>query len=190
MKSKLCLLSILLVSSSGISLRAADTYKVDPVHSSVGFAISHMAISTVKGKFDEFSGEVTLEGSEVKGAQGTIQTKSINTGNGKRDEDLRAPNYFDAAKYPTITFQSKRVEKKDGESVLIGDFTMHGVTKELALPITIKGPVKGMGGRDVIGLQAKAKINRKDFGMTGGGKMIGEDVELEINAEAGKGGGR
>src|SRR5215471_11578145 len=74
MKLKLCLLSILFVSFTGFSLRAADTFKVDPVHSSVGFAISHMAISTVKGKFDEFSGEVTLEGSEVKGAQGTIQT--------------------------------------------------------------------------------------------------------------------
>jgi len=185
MTSRILLLSALTL-LSGTAAFAADTYKVDPVHSGVGFAITHMGISTVHGKFNEFSGEITLEGNELKGATGTIQTKSIDTGNTRRDDDLRAPNYFDAAKYPTITFQSKRVEKKGDETLLIGDFTMHGVTKEVALPTTIKGPVPGMGGSQRIGFQAKTKIKRTDYGVGKASPMLGDEVELEINAEAGK----
>src|SRR5690242_9351965 len=122
--------------------RAADTYNIDPAHSSVGFSVSHMVINNVKGKFNEFTGTVMVDNNAIQQAKGTIQTKSVDTGVERRDADLRSANFFETDKYPTITFQSKRVEKKDGETLLIGDFTMHGVTKELSLPVKLAGPIK------------------------------------------------
>jgi polyisoprenoid-binding protein YceI len=175
---------------------AAETYNIDPAHTSVGFAVSHMVISTVKGKFNEFTGTVALDNNAVQGAKGTIQTKSVDTGVERRDADLRSANFFDADKYPTITFQSKRAEKRGEETVLVGDFTMHGVTKELSLPVIVKGPVKDPWGNSRVGLQAKAKLNRKEFGLLynkaleTGGLVVGEEVEIEINAEATKAGAK
>jgi len=170
--------------------RAADTYKIDPVHSSVGFSVRHMVISNVKGKFQEFAGTIVLENNKLIEATGTIQTKSVDTGVAQRDQDLRSANFFDVEKFPTITFKSKRVEKKGQEFVLIGDFTMHGVTKELSLPVKLSGPVKDPWGNSRIGLETRTKLSRKDYGMTynkaleAGGLVVGDEVEIEINAEA------
>jgi polyisoprenoid-binding protein YceI len=170
--------------------KAADTYNIDPTHSNVGFAVTHMVINTVRGKFTEFTGTVSLEGNQVKEASGTIQAKSIDTGIERRDNHLRSPDFFDAAKFPTITFQSKRIEKQGSENVLVGDFTMHGVTKEISLPVSIKGPIKDPWGNSRIGLQARAKVNRREYGLKysqaleAGGLVVGDEVELEINAEA------
>ena len=170
--------------------RAADTYKIDPVHSSVGFSVRHMVISNVKGKFQEFAGTIVLENNKLIEATGTIQTKSVDTGVAQRDQDLRSANFFDVEKFPTITFKSKRVEKKEEEFVLIGDFTMHGVTKELSLPVKLSGPVKDPWGNSRIGLETRTKLSRKDYGMTynkaleAGGLVVGDEVEIEINAEA------
>jgi polyisoprenoid-binding protein YceI len=186
--------TILLAAVVGISfnfaVRAADTYNIDPAHSTVAFAVAHLVINTVHGKFNEFTGSVSLEGNAVKDATGTIQAKSIDTGIEKRDNHLRSPDFFDVAKFPTITFQSKRTEKQGSDTVVIGDFTMHGVTKELSLPLTVKGPIKDPWGNNRIGFQAKTKINRRDFGikynqaMETGGLVVGDEIELEINAEA------
>src|ERR1700690_3771030 len=120
-----------------LAAQAADTYNIDPMHSSVGFAVKHMVINKVHGTFKQFSGTVVLDGSALQSAKGTIQTKSVDTGIGKRDTHLQSPDFFDAAKYSTITFESKRAETKDGATVLVGDFTMHGVTKELSLAVTV-----------------------------------------------------
>lgn len=175
---------------SGSVIRAADTYTIDPAHSTVGFAITHMVINTVHGKFNEFSGTLTLDNIKVQEATGTIQAKSIDTGVERRDNDLRSPNFFDVAKFPTITFQSKRVETQGDQTVLVGDFTMHGVTKEVSLPVTVKGPIKDPWGNTRIGFQARAKLNRKDYGLKysqaleTGGLVVGDEVDLEINAEA------
>jgi polyisoprenoid-binding protein YceI len=169
---------------------AADTYKIDPAHSNIGFTVTHLVINTVRGKFDEFAGTVELEGSALQGAQGTIQAKSIDTGIERRDNHLRSADFFEVAKYPTITFQSKRVEKKGEDAVLVGDFTMHGVTRELALPATVKGPIKDPWGNSRIGLQARAKLNRKDYGLKynqaleTGGLVVADEVELDLNVEA------
>ncbi len=138
MKLNLPLAVVLSLASFVARLQAADTYNIDPNHSTVGFAVNHMVINTVHGKFDEFTGSVTLDNNSLQAGTATIQTKSINTGIERRDNDLKSPNFFDAAKYPAITFQSKRAEKKGDETILAGDFTMHGVTKEISLPVTIK----------------------------------------------------
>jgi len=196
MKPKIILTAVLALLWLQSSARAADTYKIDPVHSSVGFSVRHMVISNVKGKFKEFSGTIVLDGNSIKEATGTIQVKSLDTGVAQRDDDLRSANFFDAEKFPTITFKSKRVQKKGDETVLVGDYTMHGVTKELSLPIRLTGPIKDPWGNTRIGLEARTKLNRKDFGMVynkaleTGGLVVGDEVEIEINGEATKVAGR
>ena len=112
---------------------AADNYKIDPAHSSVGFSVRHMGVSNVKGHFDEFAGSLVLDNGSIQEASATIQVKSVNTGIERRDNHLRTADFFEAAKYPEITFKTKKVEKSGDQTVLIGDFTMRGVTKELRL---------------------------------------------------------
>jgi polyisoprenoid-binding protein YceI len=171
---------------------AADNYQIDPAHSSVGFSVRHMGLSNVKGHFDDFTGSLVLDNGSIQEASGTIQVKSVNTGIEKRDNHLRTTDFFDAAKYPLITFKTKRVKKRGEQTILIADFTMRGVTKELRLPVTLSGPVKDPMGNMRIGLEAKTTVNRKDYGiqfnalMETGGLMVGEDVAIEINAEATK----
>ncbi len=172
---------------------AADNYKIDPVHASVGFSVRHMGVSNVKGHFDDFTGSLVLDNGNIQEATATIQVKSVNTSIERRDNHLRTADFFEAAKYPEITFKSKKVEKNGEETVLIGDFTMRGVTKEIGLPVTLSGPIKDPQGHTRIGLEAKAKVNRKDYGMKfnammeTGGLMVGDEVTIEINAEAVKG---
>ena len=175
----------------GSFAHAAETYKVDPLHTSVSFSVRHLGINNVKGKFKEFEGALMLEGDTLKEASGTIQVKSVDTGVEKRDNHLRTADFFDAAKYPTITFKTKRVEK-DGsrQLVLIADFTMRGVTKELRLPAKMSKPTKDPWGGVRVGLEAKTKLNRKEYGINynelleTGAMAVGEEVELEINTEA------
>jgi len=178
-----------LTAVAGLALscaNAADTYKIDPMHTSLGFSVRHMGISNVKGHFDEFAGSLVFDNGELKEASGTIQVKSINTGVTARDNHLRKPDFFDAANHPVITFKGKRVEKTGGQTVLVADFTMRGVTKELRLPVTVSGPIKDPQGTSRVGLEGTAKVNRNEYGIgTGAGaSLIGEEVTLEINAEA------
>jgi polyisoprenoid-binding protein YceI len=171
---------------------AADTYKVDPAHTTVGFAINHLVINTVHGRFKDFTGTVVIDpgkSNAVVEANATIRVTSIDTGVAQRDTHLRSADFFNVEKFPTITFVSKRVESAGGEQKLIGDFTMHGVTKELALSVKVKGPIKAMGGQRV-GIDATGSLDRKDYGISwnktldAGGLMLGEEVQIEINAEA------
>jgi polyisoprenoid-binding protein YceI len=178
-----------LIASTALAL---DAYKVDPAHSSVNFAIDHLVVNTVHGRFRQFEGTVTVDpdnNNVVTAASGTIQTKSIDTDIEKRDNHLRSPDFFDAEKFPTITFESTEVKKDGGNMLLVGKFTMHGVTKDVSLPFTVKGPIKSPMGGMVMGLEINAKLNRKDYGLTynkvieAGGLMVGEDVTIQINAE-------
>lgn len=190
MKLRYPLSSVALCLGLAFSASAADTYTLDPAHSTVGFAVTHLVINTVKGKFTEFTGSVVLDNGNLVEAKGVIDTRSIDTGIQKRDEDLRSANFFDVTKYSKITFQTKRVEKKGKDYEAIGDFTMHGVTKQITLPVVVKGPIKDPWGGTRVGLQARTMINRKDYGLTynkvleAGGVMISDEVEIEINAEA------
>ena len=169
---------------------AADTYTIDPAHTRVGFAARHFGINTVKGKFNEFTGKLVLDGNTLKEASATIQVKSIDTGVTQRDDHLRTPDFFDAATYPTITFKTKRVERSGDALVMTADFTMRGVTKELRLPVTLSKPIKDPWGNTRVGLEAKAKLNRKDYGIKyndlqeTGIAAVGDEIEIEINAEA------
>jgi polyisoprenoid-binding protein YceI len=174
---------------------ALDTYKVDPAHSSVNFSIDHMVVNTVHGRFRQFEGTITVDpdnNNALTAASGTIQAKSIDTDIERRDDHLRSPDFFDAEKFPTITFESSEVKKDGNNMVLAGKFTMHGVTKDVSLPFTVKGPIKSPMGGMVMGLEINAKINRKDYGLTwnkaieAGGLMVGDEVTIRINAELDK----
>ena len=169
---------------------AADTYKIDPAHTSIGFSVRHLGLSNVKGQFKEFAGVIVLDDGKITEASGTIQAKSVDTGVQQRDNHLRTADFFDATNYPTITFKTKRVEMTGGQIILVADFTMRGVTKELRLPANLAGPAKDPWGNLRVGLGTKTKLNRMDYGikyhqaLETGVLAVGEEVELEINAEA------
>ncbi len=187
MKARVYSVSIGITLALNSSLIAADTYTIDPAHTRVGFSARHLGINHVKGRFKEFTGTLVLEGNELKEATATIQVQSIDTGVPQRDAHLRTPDFFDATNYPTITFKTKKVQKDGGHLLLIGDFTMRGVTKELALPLTLS---KHSSGATRIGLEASAKLNRQDYGvrhtefLPTGAPDVADEIELEINAEA------
>jgi len=190
MQLKQTLASIAAALLLGSVAYAADTYKIDPAHTSIGFSVRHLGINNVKGKFREFAGAIVLDDGKITEASGTIQVKCVDTGVQKRDDHLRTADFFDAPTYPTIVFKTKRIEMTGGQIVMIADFTMRGVTKELRLPARLAGPVKDPWGNLRIGLEAKTKLNRKDYGINyhqvleTGALAVGEEVELEINAEA------
>ncbi len=177
----------------GIGLAyAADTYQIDPVHTHIGFAVRHLVINNVKGEFTDYSGTIVYDESDITNSsvEVTIKAASINTGNAKRDADLRSPNFFDVEKYPLITFKSKRVEKKGDGYRLVGDLTMHGVTREVAMPFKILGKIKDPWGNTRIGAEASLTLDRRDYGLKyakkidAGGLVVGNEVKIELNVEA------
>lgn len=172
----------------GLALAAsvqAQTWTHDAAHSSVGFAIKHLAVSTTKGEFDKV--EVKLSGDPKKpaslSAEVTIQTASVNTKNSMRDEHLRKEDFFDVAKFPTITFKSEKVETKGGKSVMVGTLTLHGVSKKVEIPFEVTGPTEDPWKNTRIGLEGAFSIDRTEYGMTGGTPAVGKDVKIEISTE-------
>ncbi len=172
----------------------AETYAIDPVHSEIGFAIKHMSVSNVKGNFKDYSGSIQFDSADpaALSAEATIQVASINTQNTDRDKHICNADFLDAEKFPTINFKSTSVAKEGDQYVLSGDFTLHGVTKSIAIPLTVSGPVKNPQGASIIGLSGEVTINRQDYGITWskaldtGGLMLGNDVKVSIEIEAGK----
>ncbi len=178
---------------SFVGITTADTYKIDSAHTAVSFSIAHLVISEVNGRFNEFEGELTVDPATktlVTGGKGVIQAKSIDTGIKQRDDHLRGADFFDVEKFPTITFTGTTVVVESGKPVFVGKFTMHGVTKDINVPVTVKGPITDPWGKTRIAFTAKTTLNRKDYGLTynkvleAGGLMLGEDVTIEIKAEA------
>jgi polyisoprenoid-binding protein YceI len=173
---------------------ATDVYTIDPIHSSISFSVKHMMISHVIGHFEQFEGTIAFDQSDLADSAftATLQVSSIDTRFKQRDDHLKSPDFFDAAKYPTITFASKTITGQKGEFRLVGDLTIKGKTKEISFPVVINGPVKNMQGSSVIGLSGQLTVNRQDYGMSfnmpleNGGVMVGNDVKVDINIEAQK----
>lgn len=170
---------------------SADMYVIDPSHTSVGFTVRHLMIYKVQGKFNEYTGTLIYDENDItkSSMHGTIQVTSLDTGDEKRDKDLRGAQFLDVERFPNITFASTRVERKDGSYVLIGDLTMHGITKEVAIPFTITGRVAHRG-QTLLGFEAKLQIIRQDFGITydklmdNGGLVVGNTVDIELFGRA------
>lgn len=169
----------------------AETYQVDPVHSSVGFSIRHF-VSRVNGRFTEFSGTIDYDAKEVEKSsiQGVVKAASINTGFERRDHDLRGANFFEVEKYPEVTFKSTKVEKAGDDKLLVtGELTLHGVTKTVAVPVEILGTgTHPYRGTPLIGLTGKLTLKRSEYGVnhwSDDAKVLSDEVEITVNVEAG-----
>ena len=169
----------------------AESYKIDPSHSEVGFTIRHM-VTNVRGRFNDFAGTIDMDPkTPQKGSvEFSIKTTSIDTGNADRDKHLRTADFFDVEKYPEITFKSESVKAagKDTYNVT-GTLTMHGVSKKVTLPVTFNGEGKDPWGNTRAGFETATTLDRKDYGIVwnkaidNGGVLLGDDVKVSINLE-------
>jgi len=166
---------------------AASVWELDPSHSAAQFSVTHMMVSTVRGQFSNVQGTVELDDANAANVKvdATIDATTIDTREPKRDGHLKSPDFFDVAKYPTITFKSKKSQKAgEGAYKVTGDLTIHGVTKEVVLDVS---GVKAVGTR--MGAVATTKVNRKDYGLLwnkaleAGGVVVGDDVDITIDIE-------
>jgi polyisoprenoid-binding protein YceI len=170
------------------------TWTIDPGHSAAQFSVRHMVVSNVKGQFDGPAGTVTFDPKDIPGTlrvDATIDARTINTRNPDRDKDLRSALFFDVDKFPRITFKSKRAEAAGaGRFKLIGDLTMHGVTKEVALDV--EGPTQAITdiwGNTRLGATASTVVDRREYGLLysrileGGGAVVGNEVAITIDLE-------
>lgn len=177
-------------------LAAADTWNIDSAHTQTGFSVKHLVISTVKGEFGKTSGAVTYDEKDPSksSVEATIDVTSINTRIPDRDNHLKSPDFFDAAKFPKITFKSTKVEKgaKANQLKVTGDLTIRDITKPVTLDVELSDEwqdPKEWGGNTHKGVKAVAKINRQDFKVTWqqkldkGGVVAGDEVAIVINAE-------
>jgi polyisoprenoid-binding protein YceI len=171
---------------------APNAWAIDSSHTQAGFAVKHMMVSTVRGSFGKTEGTITYDGKDVSSikAEATIDTTTITTNNEKRDTHLKSADFFDVAKFPTITFKSKRAEAAGaGKFKLIGDLTLRGVTKEVTLDV--EGPSQPLvaQGRARVGATATTKINRQDYGVSwsraldGGGVVVSDEVVITLELE-------
>ena len=189
-------LAILAGLTAALSLPAAaatSDWKIDPAHSSAQFAVRHLGISTVRGAFTKVTGTVHLDDQDVtkSSVEVTIDTDSVDTRVPDRDKDLRSERFFDVAKYPTITFKSKKVEQAGaGKLKVTGDLTIHGTTREVILDVDGPTPsIKDPWGNQRAAANASTKINRQEFGMKFNDKMptgdllVGDDITITIDVE-------
>lgn len=172
---------------------APDTFQVDKNHSTATFKVRHM-MSNVVGQFRDFAADVNFDRAnpEKSSVEFTIQATSIDTGNANRDNHLRTADFFDVEKFPTITFKSTSIKAKSKNDFdVTGDFTMHGVTKSITIPVTFLGFAKTQRGEKA-GFEIETTINRKDYGVVWnraldeGGVLLGDDVKVSINLEVDK----
>ena len=185
------ILSSLLLAAAAYS---AD-YTIDSAHSAASFGVRHMMVSTVPGTFSKVAGKISYDPKNLAASkvEATVDVSTINTREPKRDAHLKSPDFFDVAKFPTITFRSTKWYKEGAKLKIAGDLTIHGVTKPVVLDV--EGPtaeVKGASGGLMIGASATTKISRKEFGLTWnklmetGGAVVGDEVTIRLDIEAAK----
>jgi polyisoprenoid-binding protein YceI len=181
--------------SSPAGPAAGNTWRVDSAHSAAGFSVKHMMVTTVRGTLGPISGTVEYDGKDVSTIRADIRVDvtKINTGNEARDKDLRGGGFFEVDKYPTMTFKSSRVQPgAAGTFRMVGDLTMHGVTKEVTLEVEGPSPVvKAPNGGLKAGASATTRINRRDFGLNynsviEAGAVVGDEVTVTIDIELNK----
>jgi len=168
-------------------------WEIDPAHTEVGFSVKHLMISTVHGRFGGVRGTIVLYESDLtrSSTEVEIDAATIDTHQGTRDAHLRSADFFDVEKYPTITFRSHRVERVKGNRYrIIGDLTMHGVTRELTLDARDQGRKGDPEGGERLGFSATATVDRRDFGLNWnqaletGGVLAGNEIKITIDVEA------
>ena len=183
----LALLFVLVLSTAAL---AADQYKIDPNHSSATFNVRHNLISNVPGRFSDVNGSITYDEADItkSSVEATIKVATISTDNEGRDKHLKSPDFFDAKKYPEITFKSKSIQKRGNQLVALGTLTMRGVSKDIELPFEINKLTTPRG--TTIGVVAETKLNRQDYGINwsktldNGGLIVANEVKIELSLEA------
>lgn len=173
---------------------ASEVYKIDPTHSTIGFAVKHLQVGITRGVFTDFSGEVEFDKENPDSFKIwiVINTQSIDTRLEARDNHLRGEHFFDVENYPTIFFSAQKLLEKDDAFEIIGELTMRGVSKEVSGLVYIRGPVKSPFGTETIGVSGETHVNRQDYGiywndvLPDGGFVVGNDVKIIIDIEASK----
>jgi len=175
--------------STAAGVFAADNYKIDPIHSTVIYEIKHLNVGNAYGRFNEPTGTVVLDKDDASKSSFTFEvaTDKVDTGNPKRDQHLKSPDFFDAKQFPKISFKSTGVKSSgDNKYEVTGDLTLHGVTKTITVPIEKTGEAQTQAGYRT-GWEAHVDLNRQDYGIKGMPGGIGDDVHLTISFEATKG---
>ena len=174
------------------ALAAPEAFAIDPAHSGVAFSIRHL-FSRVPGRFTKFEGKIVVDRDDYtkSSVEVSIDAASIDTNEPARDKHLKSPDFFDAAKFPKLTFKSTKVSQAGTNKLSVdGNLTIRGVSKPVTLDVDVLGYGPGYGGRFLGGFEAKTKINRQDFGVAwndlieGGGAVLGDEVEIKLNVEA------
>jgi len=188
MKKTLLLTALAAALAAATVFAAPTTYQIDAAHSNVGFAVPILGgLSKVRGKFTDFTVQIVYDDADVtkSSVKAVIKAASVDTGIERRDAHLRNPDFFEVEKFPEITFESKRVEKKGSGFVAHGTFTMHGVSKEIELPFTLNGVRKNANGSTVLGVTSRLTLNRKDFGINfsrpDSPDFLGDMIEIELD---------
>ncbi len=183
---------IVLMLLTGKIFSQSTTWNIDPVHSKIGFSVTHLIISEVEGRFNSYKGKVIAVNDDFTDSkiEIVIETNSVFTDNERRDKDLKSPNFFDAAKYPKITFKSTSFKKTGGNKYkLEGDFTIKGITRPIVLNVIYGGKIKDPWGNMRAGFKITGKINRFDYNLKwnklleAGGAVVGKEVKIVINIE-------
>ena len=173
----------------------AAEWALDGAHSRVGFSVSHLVVSSVSGRFKQVSGKVELDEANLTKSQVEISIKvdSVDTDEPNRDKHLKSPDFFDAVKYPTMTFKSTKITKAGGTKYkLTGDLTLQGITKPVTLDATVSDPIKSMSGKMMRAVKLSGKLKRGDYGLKwnkaleAGGLAVGDEVTLDIQVELNK----
>jgi polyisoprenoid-binding protein YceI len=194
MKTKKALLAFAVALVTASSALAAETFVVDKGHSEAAFQVRHI-VTKVRGRFTDFDGAIQVDRAkpEASSVEFTIKTASINTDNPQRDGHLKSPDFFDAEKFPTLTFKSSKIVTKGKDQYdVTGTLTLHGVSKEVTLSVSFLGFAKDPWGGERAGFETSVTLNRKDYGIVwnkaldNGGLMLGDDVVVNINIEASK----
>lgn len=168
-----------------------ERYEFDTAHTNIGFTVRHLAVTNVKGRFNKFAGELLFDQADItkSSVRVTISAASIDTENDRRDNHLRSGDFFEVAKFPDITFVSKRIQKQ-GKTILVhGDLTIRDVTRPVAIPFEIRGPIVMPNGQKKLGVGGTLTINRFDYGlkynrMTEAVAVVGQDVQVTLDVQA------
>ncbi len=184
MKKTALILSVI-ACSLGLGAHAADTYKVDPVHSSVVFSIKHAGVTDFLGSFNEITGTVIFDAADLSksSVELTVPVASVDSRHPKRDTHLKSADFFNAEKFPAVTFKSTKIEGSGNDFKVTGDFTLLGVTKSITVDFKRGPDGKGMQGEVRGGGQTRFTLKRSDYGMTFMPDALGDEVSLVISLE-------
>jgi polyisoprenoid-binding protein YceI len=181
------------MTTSSAPTASAVTYRIDPAHTLIELSAKYMMFTTVKGRFTGVTGTIVEASNDPNGASSVdaeIDTATLSTGDDKRDEHLRSADFLDVVNYPRISFKSKRIEGSGEQYRVIGDLTIHGTTREVALDTTFNGTGKNPWGMELASFSAQTEINRKEFGLNwnvaleAGGVLVGDKVKILLEVQA------